>query len=271
MNHARLAPLVALLGFATLSACDPELDDEMDVALDDALELDDVPFDLPAELEPIDSQLDELQAEADDQQTVNGCLSAPQTYFVANKNEMAWATFQVNAPYSNDYDFEVTPVAFYDQLSSWMIRRKPYNLIVAEDDHPGWNSVSAGYGDTFELEMLATYSTPQPGRVYRNQIVLQGNGQYCTQLIELRIPDCRTVGWWSTNPWPTPFYDSVNCYVATPPANQQPFIYNNSWYLTPQNGNQCAMGTFDGANCYVGSPPGGHTAFIWSGNFYFTP
>src|SRR5690606_18646879 len=126
MNHARLAPLVALLGFATLSACDPELDDEMDVALDDALELDDVPFDLPAELEPIDSQLDELQAEADDQQTVNGCLSAPQTYFVANKNEMAWATFQVNAPYSNDYDFEVTPVAFYDQLSSWMIRSEEH-------------------------------------------------------------------------------------------------------------------------------------------------
>jgi hypothetical protein len=93
----------------------------------------------------------------------------------------------------------------------------------------------------------------------------------CSKVIKLRIPDCTHVGWWWNSSWPTPFYDTVNCYVAAPPPGQQPFVYNNSWYVAAQNGNQCAIGSFDGQNCYVGSAPGGHTAFIWNNNFYFTP
>ena len=277
MHHARLAPaIVAVLGFAPLSACDSELDpdDPMSDVLDDEAfgdeALDDAPeLDIPAELDTLEI----LEPGVEDQHTVSNCLSASATYVVADQSERATITLQIGSGvgYGSDYDFDVTPTHFYDQLGAYWIRRLPQNNLVASTSSPGWNSFSAGSGTSFTFEMLATYSTPQPGRVYRNTVTFQGNGHVCSQVIQLRIPDCRTVGWWWTNPWPTPFYDTVNCYVATPPPNQQPFVWSNSWYVKPQNGNQCAIGNFDGVNCYVGSPPGGHTAFVYDGNFYFTP
>lgn len=281
MSHSRLTPaIITLLGFATLSACDSghELDAEMydalDDASDDALDLD-IPSDLDTVeiLDPIsEGQPGELEAMPEEEHIVTNCLIADQTYLVADKNEMGTVTLQiVGVPWASDYDFDVTPVAFYDELGSWTIRTIPQNSLVASDSNPGWSSVTTGSGATFKLQMLATYSNPTPGRVYRNVVRFAGNGFNCTQLIELRIPDCTHVGWWWNSSWPTPSYDGANCYVATPPPGQQSFIWNNSWYVTPQNGNQCAMGGFDGANCYVGSAPAGHGAFIWSGYFYFTP
>jgi hypothetical protein len=281
MNHSHLTPaIITLLGFVTLSACDSEheLDAEMydalDDASDDALDLD-IPSDVDTVeiLDPIsEGHPDELEAVPEEQHTVTvtNCLIASQTQVVADINNKGTVNLQiVGAPWTNSYEFWVTPVGFHDELGSWTIRKTPQNTLAGSDVYPGI-AVTTGAGDTFKLEMFAN-SPPTPGAVYNNVVRFVGNVYDCTVLIQLRIPDCTHVGWWWNSSWPTPSYDGANCYVATPPPGQQSFVWNNSWYVTPQNGNQCAMGGFDGANCYVGSAPAGHGAFIWSGYFYFTP
>lgn len=277
MSHSRLTPaIITLLGFATLSACDSE--HELDAEMYDALELDDaIDLDIPSDLDTVEidpiseGHPDELEAVPEEEHTVTNCLIADQTYIVSNNSGMATVNLQiVGVPWTNNYAFEVTPVAFYDELSDWEISNY-MGQEVASKGQPG-SFIATGSGATFELDMKATFaSPPTPGRVYKNVVRFAGNGFNCTQLIEMRIPDCTHVGWWWNSSWPTPWFDNVNCYVTTPPPGQQSFVHNNSWYVTPQNGNQCAIGTFDGHNCYVGSAPGGHSAFIWSNNFYFTP
>jgi hypothetical protein len=274
MSHSRLAPaIITLLGFATLPACDSEHDPDAELyeALDDEpdalLDIDNPPVD-PDTLELLDPVTEQPY-------NLSNCLIADKIQVLANNSDRGTVNLQIGpgVAWMNGYDFEVTPVAFFDELGDWWIRKTPQagGTLVARDGYPGWHAFNTGSGDTFTFEMLATYGNPTPGWVYDNVVTLQGNGVYCSLLIQLRIPDCTSVGWWSTNPWPTPWFDNANCFVASPPPGHQSFIYNNSWYLKPYNGNQCAMGVYDNANCYVGSAPGGHTAFIYNGSFYFTP
>lgn len=72
---------------------------------------------------------------------------------------------------------------------------------------------------------------------------------------------------------PGAFFDSANCYVATPPSGTKPFIYNGNLYYTPLWGGQCPLkgSWFDGANCFVATPPPGTSPFIYNGNLYHTP
>lgn len=67
-------------------------------------------------------------------------------------------------------------------------------------------------------------------------------------------------------------FDGANCYVAGLPAGDGgPFMYSNSYYVTPGPNNVCEAGWFDGANCYLGSPPSGKSGFFWGSAFYYMP
>ena len=68
-------------------------------------------------------------------------------------------------------------------------------------------------------------------------------------------------------------YDSVHCYVGTPPAGTTPFIWGGNYYYTPIGTSFCPMSGswYDGANCYVGDAPDDLDPFIWSGNWYYHP
>jgi|GEM_PF-709767 len=73
--------------------------------------------------------------------------------------------------------------------------------------------------------------------------------------------------------FPGAFFDSANCYVATPPLGTKPFIYNGNLYYTALWGGKCPLNGswFDGANCFVATPPPGTSPFIYNGNLYHTP
>ena len=75
-----------------------------------------------------------------------------------------------------------------------------------------------------------------------------------------------------TNEIPASF-DSRNCFVASPPVNTKAFIFNNYFYYTPVNGNQCPMpgSVFDNANCVVYKIPTSTKGFIFQNNFYVQP
>jgi hypothetical protein len=66
----------------------------------------------------------------------------------------------------------------------------------------------------------------------------------------------------------TATYDSANCYVEkTPPTG---FIWNNSYYMDG-SAKLCPQGKWDSVHCFIGTPPSGATAFAWNGNWYWTP
>jgi len=87
----------------------------------------------------------------------------------------------------------------------------------------------------------------------------------------------RALDWFNgdcANPCPHGgMYDSVHCYLGTPPAGTTPFIWGGNYYYTPIGANTCPMtgSWFDGANCYVGDAPDHLDPFIWSGNWYYHP
>ena len=79
-------------------------------------------------------------------------------------------------------------------------------------------------------------------------------------------PPCRlTAYWWDTSQKAAQ-EDGLGCRLAAVPAGGSPFIYNNSYYITPTVTTQCPMGWYDGANCYVMGAPAG--AFIQNNSLY---
>jgi len=77
------------------------------------------------------------------------------------------------------------------------------------------------------------------------------------------------VTWWDgtqINPW----YDSANCYVEPVPSGETGFIYNNSYYITPDTTPLCTIGSYDGANCYIGALPSGSTPYVSGDSLFVT-
>jgi len=73
---------------------------------------------------------------------------------------------------------------------------------------------------------------------------------------------------------PCPFggmYNSVHCYVGSPPAGTKAFIWGGNYYYTPLVPNSCPRTNsyYDGANCLVSVAEG--DPFIWSNNWYYHP
>lgn len=68
-------------------------------------------------------------------------------------------------------------------------------------------------------------------------------------------------------------YDSSNCYVGSAPNGTNAFIYNNNFYYTPINGNECPYpgSHYDGANCFVMNIPDNCEPFIYDNNWYVRP
>ena len=270
MQQPRHVPTLAVvLGVSLLFACDTEQDLDDETIVDD-LELDEGEImigDMPSELPEL-----ELEAASDEQTTEESawCSVYGPSNVLANNQKVGKVEISIAAVIGN-YDFDLTQ-QYLPHLSSWNIKRPyyPYAVVASSSANLGWYPFVGRTGDTFELTMNAP-ANAAPGAVYTSKIKLNGGGQCTDYYVNLRIADCTSVGWWPSNPWPTPTFDNANCYVTSIPQGQQKFIYNNSWYVTPTNGNQCAVGVFDGANCYIGSPPGGHTAFFYDDGVYFTP
>lgn len=65
-------------------------------------------------------------------------------------------------------------------------------------------------------------------------------------------------------------YDGSNCYVGTAPSGSTAFIYNNNFYYTAINGNQCPLAgsSYDGANCFLMTIPSNTTGFIYNNSWY---
>jgi hypothetical protein len=276
MQSLRLpSTLAALLGTSTLFACDPE-QDLHDDEMADTLELDDGELDDgELESEDIPSELDEPDLAApSNEQTTEEAMSCgvwgESQVVLANKWGVGTTEFQMWAPWVGNYDFDV---AFSGaSLASWEIERTyyPYAIVASPSSNLGWYPFVGRTGDTFDFTMRAPQNAA-PGSVHTARVRLNGSGQCTDYYVSLRIVDCTHVGSWWNNSWPTPWFDNTNCFVTGLPPGQQKFIWNNSWYVTPTNGNQCAIGWFDGANCYIGSPPGGRTAFFYNNSLYYTP
>jgi hypothetical protein len=276
MKSLRLPPtLAALLGTSILFACDAE-QDLPDDEMADTLEPDDGGLD-DGELVSgdIPSDLDELDLEAvSNEQTIEeesaACWMTGPGQVVANNQKEGTAVFFISAPGVNYLDFDVTLSG--SALASWEIKRRvyPYTVVASSSLNLGWNPFVGRTGDEFDFIMHAP-ANAAPGSVHTARVRLNGSSQCDDYLVSPRTQDCTHVGWWWNNSWPTPWFDTANCYVTNLPPNQESFIWNNSWHVKATNGNQCAIGGFDGTNCYIGSPPGGHTAFFWNNNLYFTP
>lgn len=270
MQPLRLAPTLALSA-VLLFACDPEQDFADDASADE-LELgsdDSEPMlgDMPSELVEL-----ELEAASNEQTTEeeSWCSVWGPSEVLANNQKIGTAEIGIAAAIGT-YDFDLIQ-NYLPHFSSFNIKRtySPYAVVASSSANLGWYPFPGRTGDTFNLTLQAP-ANAAPGAVYSGRIKLNGGGQCTDYWFNLRIADCRTVGWWSTNPWPTPWFDNANCYVAALPPGQTSFVHNNSWYVQETAGNQCAVGVFDGANCYIGSAPGGHTAFIWNNALYYTP
>jgi hypothetical protein len=275
MQQPRHIPTLAVvLGVSFLFACDTEqdLDDETiaeDLELDDDDDGELMIGDMPSELPELELG---LEAVSDEQTTEeeSWCGVYGPSNVLANTQKVGTAEIAISAQLGN-WDFDLTQ-QYMPFLSSWDIKRtySPYAVVASTSANLGWNPFVGRTGDTFTLTMQAP-ANAAPGSVYTSKIRLNGAGQCTDYYVNLRIADCRTVGWWHTTPWPTPGFDNANCYVTTVPPGQEKFIWNNSWYVKPTNGNQCAVGGYDGDNCYIGSPPGGRTAFFYNDHVYFTP
>lgn len=280
MQLRRAPTLAALLSASILFACDPEQGSHDDDALADELELesDDGELmigDMPAELAEL-----EIEAPSNEQTTegsaacsISGVLPGP-SYLLANQQNIATTEIRISVPQSAYYDFDVL-LSYPPYLSSFEIQKQahPYTVVNSDTQNIGYPFLGHDQS-SFDVTLQAP-ANAVPGSSYGAIIRLYSEDDECptpaSHWVYVHIANCTSVGWWWNSSWPTPGFDSANCYVTTIPPGQQKFIYNNSWYVTPTNGNQCAVGGFDGANCYIGSPPGGRTAFFYNDAVYFTP
>jgi hypothetical protein len=264
-----------------LTACDLEpeyLDDELE-QVDAELVADIDPLD------PIDAELldaDAIEAPPGDEQTVSCGLGLPNVV-VADANNAGTAVITLSgipsfSPYE-DYHFEayeLNDLVHYQTLSYWYISSSYAvygpSVFYGTPSSMNYSVFAAVAGDTFDLVMQAPAGA-LPGWSYEVEVQLHDlNGVLCSDTVTMILPpDCGDVNWWSTNPWPDPWFDGANCYVAPLPEGAESFVWNNGWYVEATNGNQCAIGVWDTANCYIGSAPDGHTAFIWHDAMYYTP
>ena len=207
--------------------------------------------------------LDTPDPEADNE--AFGCLGLPSTV-LADANNSATVQGSLSNIVTGSYFLDASVFPF-PQGTSWAMWAG--TTLVAQLFQPATVFV-ATQGTPIELFMRVPTSVT-PGTSFDFDVRLYNvlSQLVCSQQVTLKVPDCSAVGWWHQNPWPTPNFDGANCWVTGITGN--PFIWNNSWYVEPNPGPSCPMGSFDGANCYVGSAPGGHTAFIYNNSFYFTP
>jgi hypothetical protein len=265
-----LLPIFTLSILAPILACDQAEDDALlDAEQSELLE----PLDpeIEAQIGTIafdPSERDELEllAPEEHEQTVSCGLGLPPVV-LAGPSKQATANGQIHGIAQGLYFFDAVRPTF-PWLFNWLI--KVGTTTVAQ-----LNTSSSLFfamdGSTFKVEMQAPAGA-LPGATYDLEVRLYTSSSQlaCTDEVTLEIADCGSVGWWYTNPWPTPGYDGANCHVTWLPPGAQSFVWSNNWYVTPTNGNQCSIGTFDGANCYIGSAPGGHTAFIYDNSVYFS-
>lgn len=68
-------------------------------------------------------------------------------------------------------------------------------------------------------------------------------------------------------------YDTWNCYVGSAPEGTEAFIWENNFYYSPVNGNQCPYpgSHYDGVNCHVMTIPDDCEPFIYNNNWYVEP
>jgi hypothetical protein len=253
--------LLVLLTALNLVACDP--DSGSDVALEgDELEQD---FPLPdlgiGEDRPLEWEHE------DDAQTVSCSLGLPDVV-LAGPSKTATVAGQISGVSTGTYRMNASRMNYPWWIADWRIYVGGNQ--VAAFNLPATNFVVSN-ATPFEVFMAAPPNAPLGG-VYPLEVGLYTtqNQLVCKDVVSLELANCGAVAWWYTNPWPAPWYDGANCYVAYLPAGAQGFVWNNNWYVTPTNGNQCSIGSFDGVNCYIGSAPAGHQAFVWSNNLYFT-
>jgi len=101
-------------------------------------------------------------------------------------------------------------------------------------------------------------------------------GRDDSNIHELRLSDKVGSNWTHTDlsacPLSGSWFDSTNCFVASPPPGTHGFAYSGNLYYTPLAGNACPLsGTyFDGANCFVATSPPGTTPFVYNGNLYYS-
>ena len=268
MQPLRFAPTL-VLSTVILFACDPEQPDDV---IADELELGEPMLgDLPSELVEL-----ELEAPSN-QQTTEGSASCgvygpqPSSSRILADTNIETIELNISTPTTALFDFDVVQ-SIPPYISSFSIQQKahPYAIVSTPTSSPGTRLFIGSDGDLYDLT-LEVPANATPGAYYIVKVKLHDeNGDLCNyHYVYMEIPDCTSVGWWSTTPWPAPWFDGANCYVATLPPGQTSFVWNNSWYVVPTAGNQCAIGVFDGANCYIGSAPGGYGAFIWDNNLYF--
>ncbi len=257
MDTKRLFALTITL---TLAACGPELDEELLLEELDETDLGSVVDDGPDGL-----------ADPTEQQPVSSCdLGLPDlVYGGPMKSGTASGVFS-GIP-SGTYTFTVTPAPSNPPLQYWAMDVD--DVTVNHSPPTGqWPPFSAANGGTIDFFMQA-FSSGQPGWIYEFDIELRshpGGQLICSDTTALELlPECGNVGYWWTQPWPIPWHDTANCYVAPLPAGSTGFVWNNGWYVTPTNGTQCSIGTYDGANCHIGTARAWQTAFIWDGNMYY--
>ena len=63
-------------------------------------------------------------------------------------------------------------------------------------------------------------------------------------------------------------FDGANCFIARPPVDDKPFLYQDNFYYSPADEGQCPLGNFDGANCKVGQNPSDAHPFLYKRGFY---
>lgn len=265
-----LRPVAYSLLLLGLSACDPDLEAELDP--DDELGLGDLPAD--------DSVL-EIDVETASEERTSCNLGLPDIVVAdANKAATVMALGWVPAAQDTRRYRVVGPSGSHPlpTLESWVLRDgigNPPPSIGASGSWDGWSTLVWASGNIlFYLDLQARWWVP-PGASHKIEVSLHeldGTLVCADQTYFVVPPLCgQGVRWWSTSPWPTPSFDGANCHVAPLPAGAQPFIWNGGWYVHATNGNQCSIGVWDNANCYIGHPPVGNTAFIYNNALYYTP
>jgi hypothetical protein len=68
-------------------------------------------------------------------------------------------------------------------------------------------------------------------------------------------------------------YDGANCYVGSAPSGTNAFIYNDKFFYTALNGNQCPLpgSTFDGVHCMLTDIVDNASPYIYNNRWYVQP
>jgi hypothetical protein len=264
---------ILLLTVLAASACDPDADLALALELSEEAALADDELDAPVtEFDSPAAEFDSLEPNgAGNQQTVSTCNLGLPDSVIHQLFRIGKAHGSLSGITSGNYSLNVTPsLNNPSPIQIWWLSVDGNGISTSAYSSPP--TFAADDGDALEFQMMA-FNWAQVGWVYEFQIDLYsepGHQLLCSDTTSMEVqPDCDEVDYWSTNPWPHPWYDGANCFVATLPGGVTPFVWGNSWYVQPGPGNQCAIGVFDSANCYIGSAPWGQQAFIWGNSMYY--